>query len=174
VLVAVTVVLAAGAAKAQERRGTLFGHIGGASLGHGDSEMGDALVVGGGAAWHPTRTLVVDADVHGGSVTHVFGREHHDFTQVTITGSVLYRSTPDSRVHFIGGGGIGVQRAHSEFTVPPIGPVDRTESLLLWHGRAGAEWDLADRLVLRTEGVLWMGGGLDWVSGGRVAIGWRF
>jgi hypothetical protein len=171
---AVVVCAAAPSAEAQERRGVVFGHAGGASIGHADSEMGTVPVFGGGVAFHVTPRLVLDADVHGGRVAHVFGREQHDFTQTTFTGSVLFRSSPDARAHFIGGGGFGVQRAHSEFTEAPFGHVDTTETVRLLHGRVGAEWDLSDRVVLRTEGVLWFGEGLDWVTGARAAIGYRF
>ncbi len=165
---------AARPAGAQERRGVVFGHAGGASLGHADSEMGTVPVFGGGAAFHLTPRIVLDADVHGGRVAHVFGREQHDFTQLTVTGSVLFRSSPGARAHVIGGGGLGMQRAHSEFTVPPFGHEDTVETVRLVHGRAGAEWDLSDRVVLRTEGVIWFGDGLDWVTGARAAIGYRF
>jgi hypothetical protein len=29
-------------------------------------------------------------------------------------------------------------------------------------------------MVIRTEGVLWFGEGLDWVVGARAALGYRF
>jgi len=77
-------------------------------------------------------------------------------------------------VHLLAGGGLAVQRAHIEFNEPPIPPVDRTETVRLLHGRLGADWDLTDRLVLRTHSALWMGGGLDWVVGARVGLGYRF
>ena len=67
-----------------------------------------------------------------------------------------------------------MQRVHIEFNEPSIPRVDRTDSVRLLHGRLGADWDLTDRLVLRTHGVLWMGAGLDWVVGGRVGLGYRF
>lgn len=161
-------------ADAQDRRGVVFGHIGGASLGHADSEMGNAPVFGGGVGFHLTPRLVVEGDVHGGRVTNVFGRGHHDFSQITLTGSVLFRSSPDARVHFLAGGGLAVQRAHNEFTEMPFGHVDTVETVRLVHGRLGAEWNVSDRVVVRAEGVLWMGGGLDWVTGARAVIGYRF
>lgn len=166
--------LVAAPAAAQEPRAVVFGHAGGASLGHADSEMGAAPIVGGGVAFHLTPRVVLDGDLHGGRVTNVFGREQHDFSQLTGTVSLLFRSSPDARAHVIGGGGLGVQRAHTVFTEPPFGHVDRVETVRLLHGRIGAEWDLSRRAVLRTEGVLWFGEGLDWVSGARAAIGYRF
>jgi hypothetical protein len=48
------------------------------------------------------------------------------------------------------------------------------ETVRLLHGKVGTDWDFSDRLVLRTHGVLWMGGGLDWVFGARVGLGYRF
>lgn len=174
VFVVLTVCSGATSADAQERRGVVFGHAGVASIGHADSEMGTVPVLGGAVAFHLTPRIVLDGDVHGGRVTEVFGREQHDFTQITFTGSVLFRSSPDARAHFIGGGGLGVQRAHSEFTGTPFGHVDTVETVRLVHGRLGVEFDLSDRVVLRTEGVLWFGSGLDWVTGGRAAIGYRF
>lgn len=161
-------------AAAQEHRAAVFGTAGFAGIGHADSEQGKAPIYGGGIALHLTPRLIVDADVHGARISHVFGREHHDFSQVTFTGSVLFRSSPEARVHFLGGGGVAVQRAHSEFTQTPVGLVENTETIRLLHGRAGAEWDLTSRWVLRTEGVFWMGGGLDWVTGARVGVGYRF
>jgi hypothetical protein len=161
-------------AGAQESRAAVFGHVGGASLGHDDSEMGNAPIVGGAFAFALTPRLVVDADYHAARVTNVFGRAHHDFTPQTFTASVLFRSSPSARAHFLGGGGVAVQRAHTERTDPSFGVVDETEIVRLLHARAGVEWDLSKRLALRTEGLFWMGGGLDWVTGGRVAIGYRF
>jgi hypothetical protein len=60
------------------------------------------------------------------------------------------------------------------FTAAPIGRVDTRETLRLWHGRGGIDWDLSRGFLLRTDGVLWMGGGLDWVLGARVGLGYRF
>jgi hypothetical protein len=161
-------------ASAQERRAVVFGDVGGASLGHADSEQGKAPILGGGIGFHLTPHLSVEGDVHGGRVTHVFGRADHDFTQMTFTGSLLFRMPARGPVHFVAGGGMAVQRAHIEYDEPPFSPVDRVETLSLLHGKVGADWDISDRLVLRTHGVLWMGGGLDWVFGARVGLGYRF
>ncbi len=165
--------LCAAPALAQERRVLVVGSIGGASLGNADSEMGNALIVGGGAGFHLTPRLIVEADVHRGSVRNVFGRAHHDFTETTFTGSVIFRSAPEGRVHFIGGGGIGLQRAHNDVDDPPFRIV-RTDTIRLLHGRAGAEWDISNRLSIRTEAVMWFGEGLDWVFGGRGGVVYRF
>ena len=159
---------------AQDRRGVVFGHVGAASIGHADSEQGKAPVFGGGIGFHLTPRFVADADVHRARVTNVFGREQHEFSQVTVTGSVLFRSSPDARAHFLAGGGLAVQRAHSEFTETPFGHIERVETIRLLHGRIGAEWDLSSRLMIRTEAVLWFGEGLEWVVGGRAAVGYRF
>ena len=161
-------------AAGQERRGLLFGTVGGASIGHADSEQGTAPILGGGAAFDLTPRLVAEGDLHGARVTNVFGRSDHDFTELTATASLLYRAFADRRAHVLAGGGLGVQRAHSAFNVPPLGPVDRTETLRLWHWRAGAEWDESPRTVMRTEAVFWFGEGLDWVMGGRFVAGYRF
>ena len=161
-------------AAAQDRRAVVYGRIGGATLGHADSEQGKAPIFGGGAAFHLTPWLVVEGDVHTGRVTQVFGREQHDFSQVTYTGSLLFRSSPDARAHFVAGGGVALQRAHTDFNEAPFGRVDRVETVRLLHGSMGADWDLSSRVVLRTEGVLWFGAGLDWVVGGRVGLGYRF
>ena len=172
---AIVVVLAlADAAAAQDRRAVVFATIGGASIGHADSEQGKAPIFGGAIAFHLTPRLVVDGDVHGATLDHVFGREQHDFSQVTATASLLFRTAGTRGLHFVGGGGFGVQRARVDFTLPSTGRVTRTETLRLLHGRAGMEWDLTDRVVLRTEGVLWFGSGVDWVLGGRAGIGYRF
>jgi hypothetical protein len=175
--IAAWIVALAGAATpaaAQAHRAVAFGHVGGASLGNADSEMGKAPIYGGGLAFHVTPRIVVDVDVHRGGVTNVFGREQHDFTQTTFTGSVLFRSTPEARAHFIAGGGLGVQRVRNEFTLPDLGQFDNTDTVRLLHGRAGVEWDLSSRVMLRTEAVAWFGEGLDWVTGARAAIGYRF
>jgi hypothetical protein len=161
-------------AAAQEYRAAVFGHVGGGSVGHDDSEMGNAPLFGGGASWLLTPRLVVDADYHAARITNVFGRAQHDFTQQTFTASVLFRSSPASRAHFLGGGGLAAMAAHTELTDPAFGRIDRTDVVRLLHARAGVEWDLSRRVVLRTEGLFWMGGGLDWVTGGRVAVGYRF
>jgi hypothetical protein len=171
---ALAVCLTAGPATAQERRAVVFGDIGAASIGHADSEQGRAPIFGGGLAFHLTPHILLEADVHGGRVEHVFGRAQHDFTQRTMTGSVLFRAPAQGGVHLVTGGGVAVQRAHVDFNEPSFGPVDRTETLRLLHGRVGADWDLSERLVLRTHAVLWMGDGLDWVAGGRVGLGYRF
>jgi len=171
---ALAVCLTAGPAAAQERRAVVFGDIGGASFGHADSEMGKAPIFGGGIAFELTPYLVLEGDVHGARVENVFGRAYHIFSPMTLTGSVLFRTPAQGRVHFVTGGGVALQRAHIEFNEPPFAPVDRTETLRRLHGRIGADWDLSDRLVLRTHAVLWMGAGLDWVFGGRAGLGYRF
>lgn len=174
VSVALLVIVSASAASAQEQRGIVFGEIGVASIGHADSTQGTAPIIGGGAAFHPTPRLLVEGDVHGARVRHVFGRDHHDFTELTVTGSLLFRTPVTGRVHLLAGGGFGLQRAHSEFEVPPIGLVDQTETIGLWHGRVGAEFDVSPRVVIRTDGVLWFGTGLDWITGARIGVGYRF
>ena len=158
----------------QDRRWVVFGTAGVASIGHADSEQGKAPVVGGGAAFQMVRWLLLEGDVHGARVRHVFGREHHDFSELTLTGSLLFRTSPERRAHFVGGAGLALQRARIEFDVPPVGHVDRTETLRLTHGRAGVEWDVSGRVLIRSEAVLWLGDGLDWVLGGRVGVGYRF
>jgi Outer membrane protein beta-barrel domain len=171
--VALGVGLCAAPVRAQERRTVVFGSIGGASIGHADSEQGTAPIFGGGVGFHLTRVLVIEGDVHIARVSHVFGRGQHDFTETTLTGSLLFRSTPDARAHFIAGGGAGLQWAHTEVDEPAL-RIDRTETIGLLHGRIGAEWDLSRRTAIRTEGVLWFGEGLDWVLGFRAALGYRF
>jgi outer membrane protein with beta-barrel domain len=161
-------------AAGQNRRRLVFGHVGLASIGHSDSEQGKARIFGGGAAFDLTPRLIVEGDLHAARVSHVFGRPQHDFTELTVTGSLLYRGFADRRVHLLAGGGYGLQRAHSAFTVAPVGAVDRTDVLGLWHWRAGAEWDVSNRAVVRTEAVSWFGVGLDWVMGGRLSVGYRF
>ena len=159
---------------AQEHRALVFGELGGANIGHADSQQGNAPIWGGGAAFFLTPNLALEGDVHTGRVSHVFGRENHDFSQVTVTGSLLFVVPAGGHVRFLTGGGLGFQRAHTVFNEPPIGPVDDVETIRLFHGRAGAEWDVSKRVVVRTDAVLWMGGGLDWVFGGRVGVGYRF
>jgi hypothetical protein len=161
-------------ASAQGHRGIVLGHIGGASIGHADSEQGTAPIVGGGIGIHLTPRLLVEGDVHGGRVTQVFGREHHDFSQLTFTGSLVFRSSPDAPAHFVAGGGLALQRAHTDFNEPPLGRVDTVETIRLLHGKIGAEWNVSSRMVIRTEGVLWFGDGLDWVAGARAGLGYRF
>ena len=158
---------------AQERRAVVVGTIGGASLGHADSEQGNAPIFGGAVGFHLTARLVVEGDVHTARVSHVFGRDHHNFTQTTFTGSLLFRSTPDGHAHFIAGGGAGLQRAHADAADPRF-RIDRTETIRLLHGRIGAEWDISSRMAIRTEGVMWFGGGLDWVVGARAGLGYGF
>jgi outer membrane protein with beta-barrel domain len=170
---AVVVSLFAAPVRAQERRALVVGTIGGASLGHADSEQGNAAIFGGAIGFHLTPRLVVEGDVHTAGVSHVFGRDHHDFTETTATGSLLFRSTPDGRAHFIAGGGAGLQRAHTDADDPPF-RIDRTETIRLLHGRIGAEWDISSRIAIRAEGVMWFGEGLDWVLGARAGLGYRF
>ena len=166
--------LTAAPASGQDRRGFIYGTIGGASIGHADSEQGKAPIFGGGMAFRILPRLVVEGDVHGARVTQVFGREHHDFTQTTFTGSVLFRAPLSQEVDFLTGGGLGYQRAHIDFTLDPFGRVERTETIRLMHGKAGLQWNVANGWAMRAEGVLWMGSGLDWVMGGRVGLGYRF
>ena len=173
VLACVVASLVAASASAQDHRFVAFGTIGGASIGHADSEMGNAPIFGGGVGFQLTPRLVVEADVHRASVTNVFGRARHDFTEITMTGSLLFRSSPEASAHFIAGGGLGVERAHTDLDDPPF-RIDRVETIRLLHGRMGVDWDLSSRVVLRTEGVLWMGSGLDWVVGARAGLGYRF
>jgi hypothetical protein len=167
-------VFCAGPVSAQDRRGLIFGDAGAASLGHADSEQGKGAILGGGAAFRLTPHLLVEGEVHGGRVDHVFGRDQHTFSQVTLTGSVLLQTHPRQSAHFVIGGGLALQRAHTEFREPPLRPVDRVETIRLLHGRVGADWDLSNRWVLRTHAVLWLGAGLDWIAGGRLGLGYRF
>ena len=171
--VALGVCLFAGPVRAQERKTVVFGSIGGAGLGHADSEQGNAPLFGAGVGFHLTQLFVVEGDVHSARVRHVFGRDHHNFTETTFTGSLLFRSTPDGRAHFIAGGGAGLQWAHTDVDEPPL-RIDRTETIRLLHGRIGAEWDISSRMAIRTEGVMWFGEGLDWVLGARLGLGYRF
>lgn len=159
---------------AQDHRAVIFGEIGGASIGHADSEQGHAPIFGGGVAFYLAPRLVIEGHVHGARVDHVFGRQNHVFSEVTLTGSLLVRAPSRGRVHFVAGGGVALQRAHTEFDEPPIGRVDDVETIRLLHGRVGADWDASSRMVIRADAVLWMGGGLDWVVGGRVGLGYRF
>ena len=170
---ALLVILVAAPVRAQERRAVVVGTIGGASLGHADSEQGNAPIFGGAVGFHLTARLVVEGDVHTARVSHVFGRDHHDFTETTFTGSLLFRSTPDGDAHFIAGGGAGLQWAHTDADDPRF-RIDRTETIRLLHGRIGAEWNIASRLAIRAEGGLWFGEGLDWVVGARAGLGYRF
>jgi len=158
----------------QDRRWVVFGTAGVASIGHADSEQGKAPVVAGGAAFQMMRWLLLEGEVHSAQVRHVFGREHHDFSELTLTGSLLFRTSPKRRLHVVGGAGLALQRARIEFEVSPLGHVDRTETLRLTHGRAGVEWEMSGRVLIRSEAVLWLGEGLDWVLGGRVGVGYRF
>ena len=159
---------------AQEGRTVLWGQIGLVNVGHSDSEQGNAVMLGGGVGFQVLPRLVVEGDVHRTAVDHVFGRDQHEFSAVTMTGSVLYRAPAGQRVRVLAGGGMALQRARARFTEPSIGSIDARETLRLLHGRGGIEWDVARRFVIRTEGVLWMGGGLDWVLGARAGVGYRF
>ena len=163
----------AAAVGAQDRRAVVVGTIGGAGIGHADSEQGNAPMFGGAVGFHLTARLVVEGDVHIARVSHVFGRDHHDFTETTFTGSLLFRSAPAGRVHFIAGGGAGLQRAHTDADDPRF-RIDRTETARLLHGRLGAEWDISSRMAIRTEGAIWFGEGLDWIVGVRAGLGYRF
>jgi hypothetical protein len=158
----------------QDRPGVVFGEVGGANMGHHDSEYGSAPIAGGGAAFHLTPRFLLEADLHGGRLRHVFGRDHHNFDQVTMTISLLFRTAVDRKVHFVAGAGLGVQRAETGFDHPSAGHVRNVESLNLKHGRIGADWDVSNRLVIRTDAAMWIGGGLDWILGGRVGVGYRF
>jgi hypothetical protein len=159
---------------AQDRRAAVFGEVGRATIGHDDSQQGHAPIFGGGAALHLTPRLIIEGDVHRGRVEHVFGRRHHEFTELTITGSLLFRVPSGGRIHFVTGGGLAMQRAHTVVNEPPFGRIDEVERLNLLHGRIGADWDVSGRLVIRTDAVVWIGEGLDWVLGGRVGLGYRF
>jgi hypothetical protein len=161
-------------ASGQDGRWVVFGTAGAASIGHADSEQGKAPVLGGGAAFQMVRWLLLEGEVHRARVRHVFGREHHDFSELTVTGSLMFRTFPERSVHFIGGAGLAVQRARIEFDLPSVGDVDRTETLRLTHGRAGVAWDVSGQVLIRCEAVLWLGEGLDWVLGGRVGVAYRF
>jgi hypothetical protein len=88
--IALVVMLFAAPLWAQERRAVVAGTIGGAGLGHADSEQGSALMFGGAVGFHVTPRLVVEGDVHAARVSHVFGRDHHNCTEITFTGSLLF------------------------------------------------------------------------------------
>ena len=165
--------LIAPAASAQEQRAVVFGEIGRAALGHNDSQQGRAPIFGGGAAFHLTPRIVIEGDVHGGRVEGVTGDRHHEFSELTITGSVLVRAPARGRVHFVTGGGFAVQRAHTVVTAPGVRGLDSIEQVRLLHGRIGADWDVSKRLVIRTDAVGWFGEGLDWVAGGRIGLGYK-
>lgn len=171
--VALCVSLFAAPVHAQERRTIVIGTVGGGSIGHADSEQGNAPTFGGAVGFHLTPRLVVEGDADTARVTHVFGRDHHDFTETTFTGSLLFRSTPDGHTHLIAGGGVALQRAHTVADEPTF-RIDRTETIRLLHGRFGAEWDLSRRVAVRAEAVTWFGEGLDWVVGARAGVGYRF
>ena len=158
---------------AQPRRAVVAGTIGVAGLGHADSEQGKAPIYGGAVGCHLTARFVVEGDVHTARVSHVFGRDHHNFTQTSFTGSLLFRSTPGGRLHFVAGGGAGLQRAHTDADDPPF-RIDRTQTIRLLHGRIGAEWEISSRMLIRAEGVMWFGDGLDWIVGARAGLGYRF
>jgi hypothetical protein len=159
---------------AQDHRALVFGEVGRASIGHSDSQQGRAPIFGGGAAFHLAPSLLVEADVHRGRVDHVFGRRHHDFSELTLTGSLLWRVPRGGRIHFVTGGGFAMQRGHTVINEPPFGRIDEVERLNLLHGRVGADWDVSRRLMIRSHAVVWIGEGLDWVVGGRVGLGYRF
>ena len=159
---------------AQERRTVVFGSLGFAGIGHADSEQGNAPVVGGGVTFQMVRSLLLEGEVQGARVRNVFGRPDHDFSELTFTGSLLFRASPERRAHFLAGGGWALQRARIQFDAPPVGHVDRTETLSLVHGRAGVEWDVSRRVLIRGEAVLWFGAGVDWILGGRASVGYRF
>jgi hypothetical protein len=170
---AIGVCLFAATLRAQERPVVVFGSLGGVGLGHADSAQGNAPLFGGGVGFQLTSRLVLEGDVHSARVGHVFGRDHHDFTETTLTGSLLFQSTPHGRAHFIAGGGAGLQWAHTDVDDPPV-RIDRTERIRLLHGRIGAEWDISNRMAVRTEGVMWFGAGLDWILGARAGLCYRF
>jgi len=173
-LLALGTLLIATSVRAQDRRGIVFGDVGYGTIGYADSQQGRAPFIGGGIGFQLTPHFGVEADVHTGRVAHVFGRERHDFSEVTLTGSLVFRGPVGDKAHFIVGGGVAMQRAHTEINEPPIPPIDRVETLRLLHGKIGVDWDVSRRVVVRTHAVLWMGGGLDWVVGGRVGVGYRF
>ena len=172
-LFAFAVCLFAAPVWAQEHRSVVFGSLGIVGLGHADSEQGNGPLIGGGIGFYLTPVLVVEVDVHRARVSHVFGRDHHDFTDTTLAGSLLFRSTPDARAHFLAGGGAGLQWAHTDLDEPPF-QIDRTDRIRMLYGRSGAEWDISSRVAIRTEGVLWFGPGLDWIAGFRAELGYRF
>ena len=158
----------------QDRRWAVFGTAGFASIGHADSEQGTAPVVGGGVTFQMVRSLLLEGEVQGARVRNVFGRPDHDFSELTFTGSLLFRASPERSAHFLAGGGWALQRARIQFDAPPVGHVNRTETLSLVHGRAGVEWDVSRRVLIRGEAVLWFGAGVDWILGGRASVGYRF
>jgi hypothetical protein len=159
---------------AQDHRAVIFGEVGRATLGHSDSQQGRAPIFGGGAAFQLFPHLVIEGDVQRGRVEHVFGRRHHDFTELTVTGSLIFRAPSRGKLHFIVGGGLALQLAHTVIDDPPFRGVDEVDRVKLAHGRIGADWDVFRRLVIRTDAAVWIGEGLDWVVGGRVGLGYRF
>lgn len=171
--VALCLSLFAAPVQAQEHRTVVVGTLGGGSIGHADSEQGNAPTFGGAIGVHLTPRLVVEGDVHAARVTHVFGRDDHEFSETTVTGSLLFRSTPDGRNHFLAGGGAGLQRAHTGVDDPPV-RIDRTGTVRLMHGRIGAERDVSSHLAIRAEAVMWFGEGLDWIVGARAGVAYRF
>jgi hypothetical protein len=90
---------------AQEHRTVILGEIGGASIGHHDSLQGSAPIWGGSAGFFFTPHIGIEGAVQGARVSHVFGRDHHDFTELTMTGSLLFRAPARGGVHFLAGNG---------------------------------------------------------------------
>jgi hypothetical protein len=161
-------------APAQDSRTVVFGEVGRATIGYADSQQGRAPIFGGGAAFQLAPWLVIEGDVHRGRVEHVFGHRHHEFSELTTTGSLLVRVPSAGRIHFVTGAGLAMQRAHTVVNEPPFGRIDEIEWLNLLHSSIGADWDVSRRLMIRTDAVVWIGEGLDWVAGGRVGLGYRF
>lgn len=87
-----------------------------------------------------------------------------------MTGSLLFRVPAGGKIHFVSGGGLARQWAHTVVNEPPFGRVGEVEWLNLLHGRIGADWDVSGRLVIRTDAVVWIGEGLDWMVSGRVGL----
>jgi hypothetical protein len=114
--VVLAILLLTGTAAHAQSNVSVFGTIGGGSLGDDEGSLGSGLVAGGGVGWWVTERLVIE-----GAAT----RAHHERLgslswqgdPVVVSARVLYHAGgASSRVRYFGGGGIGYFRYPGTFT----------------------------------------------------------
>ena len=179
--------------QAQEHGIGVFGHGGAANVAANDSEQGNAALWGGGVSMRLGSHLAVEGEATTAGLNPT--RNGSQFRTTILTGSLLYLAGRGS-VRIAAGGGLAgwIQRTRSEvsFANPPVSfcqdrpglacreispgvfEFRRSETTRVLHGRVGARWDRGQHLQIRVDGVLWIGGGIEWMAGAVAGVGYRF
>lgn len=160
----------------QPRTPTVFGSVTWGNAAADDSEIGNIAMFGGEILVPIRGALRVGVGVETGQIdkTH-FGSE---FRETGLTISALGEWPRSRRVRGLAGGGVGwmFQRTRGivDLEQGEVRPFRYEHTAGVLHGRGGLVGNIGDRLRIRAEAVLWVGGGITWLVGGRLAMGYEF